>query len=141
PIRPPSRERPKRSPAPSATPSPSSIDASASSLPCRSQRWDNSPSKKKSRRSAAHSHGDYTSYAGPGLRSPPAQAPVVSRPLPYALDLSRHGDRSRPRPLRARLGRFRQPLPEWHHEHPDRHRPHHHDVSAVGEGPLREAQR
>ena len=43
--------------------------------------------------------------------------------------------------LRPIDGGLRQSIPNGHHEHPYRHRPHHHDVPSTGEGPIREAGR
>ena len=66
---------------------------------------------------------------------------------PFSIASSRSGSSSRWRSASA-IGHFVPGSAAFvnrfqrrHHQHPDRHRPHHHDVSAAGEGPLRKAPR
>ncbi len=78
---------------------------------------------------------------GRDLRSCRPQEALLPGSLSDALDLPGHGNRRCHRPLRPVLGRLCEPLSERHDQHSHRHRPHHHDVSAAGEGPLRKAGR
>ena len=75
------------------------------------------------------------------MRSAGAEEAFVSRSVSDAVDFSGDGGWSRAGALCAWLGCIRKPLSKWNDQYPYRYRADHHDVSAAGEGALREAWR
>ena len=65
----------------------------------------------------------------------------LPRPLPHAVDLPRNGRRRGAGALVPAHPGAHRPVHGGHDQHPDRHRPHRHDVSGARQGPLRGAAR
>ena len=110
--------------------------------PAKYPLLDGGPLPIKARKHPARFADVYGSlHAGARLASLPLVKSFVSQSLPDALDLPRYGERRCDRSLLSVLGRVRESLSDRCDEDPHRWRPHHHDVSAIREGPLRKAGR